>query len=595
MRETESEGGARGEGRGGNDDEDGGGGQNKTEAAKPQVFSFGYSSGESSKKKVRQDGEAQVKVKRNPISISYKEKLLAVSGAGYLMQHDEEEDIVNGWKAFFAKGNEGTEGGNDVCCNEEDEEVLEKYPKLNVTQDQYSAWCKPWMNSLIFKVLGKSVPKHVLIDRVRRMWKPQQPMKVLPLSNDFFIASFSNREDRDYAFQEGPWMIDDHYLLVQKWRPNFNPARADNQRKIAAWVRIPDLPVELYSVESLGMIGNMIGRIIKIDRSTSLYDKGGFARICVEIDLGKPLIPAFIAFGEIKQLVYEGLHQVCFHCGIYGHEQQNCPQHYAGVNQSEKKDKEEKDNDCGKQKENVEIKQQAVTVKDMSEVMTGTLPPVEDACLGPKMIHSRDVRNNIKYAFMKENHGIQKQDLSSKAKKGMENYVGSQSGNGKKDLARNVEKLVTNSRNFGNDVSNSQQEWVVVGSKRKKNEKPKVFRKENVGPVRPKFRKNNQDQPHLGQAVISTNSFEAVSSLVNNENYMDLETNVPSTGAIDHMEETSSVALKAMEEDKVKLYSGVEIANEGTESPIDSMGIPSQDNDLLLGGGHALQGPLVSQ
>lgn len=99
---------------------------------------------------------------------------------------------------------------------------------------------------------------------------------MVPLSNEYYIVSFSSKEDRDYAYYEGPWMIDDHYLLVQRWRPNFNPWRADRQRRIAVWVRIPNLPMELCTVKSLGLIGNMIGKMIKIDRSTSIYDKGEF-------------------------------------------------------------------------------------------------------------------------------------------------------------------------------------------------------------------------------------------------------------------------------------------------------------------------------
>ncbi|KAI9098962.1 hypothetical protein K1719_024729 [Acacia pycnantha] len=83
--------------------------------------------------------------------------------------------------------------------------------------------------------------------------------------------------------------------------------------------------MEFFTVEALGIIENMIGKMIKIDRSTSIYDKGVFARICVEIDLQQPLLPAFIAFGKDKQLVYEGLHLVCFQCGLYGHERGNCP------------------------------------------------------------------------------------------------------------------------------------------------------------------------------------------------------------------------------------------------------------------------------
>ncbi|KAI9119124.1 hypothetical protein K1719_009799 [Acacia pycnantha] len=157
------------------------------------------------------------------------------------------------------------------------------------------------------------------------MWKSKQPLKVIPLSNDYYILSFSSQEDCDYAYHEGPWMIDDHYLIVQRWRPNFNPRKADCQRKVAVWVRIPDLPMEFCTVESLGLIGNMIAKIIKIDRSTSVYDKCEFARICVEVDLQKPLLSAFTTFGEAKQLVYEGLHLVCFDCGLYGHVQEQCP------------------------------------------------------------------------------------------------------------------------------------------------------------------------------------------------------------------------------------------------------------------------------
>ncbi|KAK4265130.1 hypothetical protein QN277_026220 [Acacia crassicarpa] len=78
------------------------------------------------------------------------------------------------------------------------------YPVLSITAEQYTAWCRPWMNSLIIKVLGLSIPKHVLIDKVRRMWKPKQPLKIVPLSNEYYIVSFSSKEDRDYAYYEGP-------------------------------------------------------------------------------------------------------------------------------------------------------------------------------------------------------------------------------------------------------------------------------------------------------------------------------------------------------------------------------------------------------
>ncbi|KAI9075009.1 hypothetical protein K1719_043059 [Acacia pycnantha] len=69
----------------------------------------------------------------------------------------------------------------------------------------------------------------------------------------------------------------------------------------------------------------MIRKMIKVDRSTSIYDKGGFARICVEIDLKKPLTPTYTVFGEERNIIYEGLHNVCFTCGMYGHQKSACP------------------------------------------------------------------------------------------------------------------------------------------------------------------------------------------------------------------------------------------------------------------------------
>ncbi|KAI9108820.1 hypothetical protein K1719_020125 [Acacia pycnantha] len=158
------------------------------------------------------------------------------------------------------------------------------------------------------------------------MWRLKDPLKLIPLSNGYYIVSFSNKEDREYAFHEGPWMIEDHYLIVQRWRPNFNPWKADLQCNIAAWIRLPDVPFEFYNVESLRRIGNMVGKMIKVDRSTSVYDKGSFAHICVEIDLKKPLLPTYTVFGEERPIVYEGLHQVCFVCGKYGHKKESVGQ-----------------------------------------------------------------------------------------------------------------------------------------------------------------------------------------------------------------------------------------------------------------------------
>ncbi|KAI9128601.1 hypothetical protein K1719_000084 [Acacia pycnantha] len=236
---------------------------------------------------MKREGAVSSWISSGDAKLSYKDKLLSPGCGGFLVKHSEEDYIVQGWKDYFNNMNEKDAQNEEAESEEDDDQMTRctdgKPGALKFTVDEYAAWCLPWMNSLIIMVLGATLPKYIICDRINH---------------------------KEYAFQEGPWMIQDHYLIVQRWRPNFNPWKADLQCHIAAWIRLLDVPFEFYNVESLRRIGNMIGRMIKVDRSTSIYDKGGFARICVEIDLKQSLLPTYTMFGQERAIVYEGLHQV---------------------------------------------------------------------------------------------------------------------------------------------------------------------------------------------------------------------------------------------------------------------------------------------
>ena len=50
-----------------------------------------------------------------------------------------------------------------------------------------------------------------------------------------------------------------------------------------------------------------------------------YARMCVEVDLNAPLLPSYSVDGHNLKIEYEGLHLICFSCGIFGHSQEFCP------------------------------------------------------------------------------------------------------------------------------------------------------------------------------------------------------------------------------------------------------------------------------
>ncbi|XP_019195851.1 PREDICTED: uncharacterized protein LOC109189694 [Ipomoea nil] len=156
---------------------------------------------------------------------------------------------------------------------------------------------------------------------------------------------------------EGPWMVLDHYLIVKPWIPDFDPLN-DTTEKVLVWARVPYIPVEYYDIIFLRKLGNRIGRTIRVDQATSLVSRGMFARICVEVDMRKPLISKFTYEGKVRTVAYEGMHLVCFSCGLYGHAKDGCPLLRRpteesegagageGINQEAKKDPPKEPNDA---------------------------------------------------------------------------------------------------------------------------------------------------------------------------------------------------------------------------------------------------------
>lgn len=125
----------------------------------------------------------------------------------------------------------------------------------------------------------------------------------------------------------------DHYLIVQRWR-SFFIEKAEKVRKVAVWVRIPRLPIELYTDKFLWRVGAKLGTKLKVDQLTSYQSRGQFVRICVEIDLSKKLVSKIEVLGHIMNLEYEGLHSICFHCGRFSHKIEQCTKRIVPVDET---------------------------------------------------------------------------------------------------------------------------------------------------------------------------------------------------------------------------------------------------------------------
>lgn len=210
---------------------------------------------------------------------------------------------------------------DDVYDKEEDEADC---PLICLTKEEKAELRGKWRNSLIVKVWGRTVGYTYLLKRLKTIWKPKAFLDLVALENGYFLVKFYAMEDYKFARDEGPWTVLDHYLVVKEWAPDFDPM-TDRTEKLIVWVRFPCLPIEYFDWKFLKKVGEKIGRPIRADQNTGTTARGRFARLCVEVDITKPLLARFKLRKRVRTIEYEGIHLVCFGCGIYGHRQDECP------------------------------------------------------------------------------------------------------------------------------------------------------------------------------------------------------------------------------------------------------------------------------
>ncbi|KAF7823296.1 uncharacterized protein G2W53_021440 [Senna tora] len=230
-------------------------------------------------------------------------------------EEDEEEEDLHDSDAERSEESDSSSNSSDE--NQEPEEgdgiTVEKdlFDRLNfkLSDREWKRLNRPFKKALIIKLLGKTIGFKFLFRKV----------------------------NQEFALTGGPWIVLDHCLIVRPWTSLFDPD--EKVQKLATWVHLPDLPIELYDDKFLFRLGHHIGKVIRIDVNTSLQSRGKYARMCVELDLSQPLLSQYCVHGVVRKIEYEGLHFICFECGTYGHDLKHC-KIWKDKKEKEKKEKE---------------------------------------------------------------------------------------------------------------------------------------------------------------------------------------------------------------------------------------------------------------
>ncbi|CAN1128424.1 hypothetical protein LINPERHAP2_LOCUS4620 [Linum perenne] len=109
--------------------------------------------------------------------------------------------------------------------------------------------------------------------KLPHLWAKKGGVQVSDVGFGFCVVNFETIADYECAMFGGPWMVNDQ------------------------------------------IIGDRIGIMVRVDHTTLEGSRGNFARICVEVDLCKPLLSKYRLRRRVRRIEYEGLHTICFNCG----------------------------------------------------------------------------------------------------------------------------------------------------------------------------------------------------------------------------------------------------------------------------------------
>ena len=153
-------------------------------------------------------------------------------------------------------------------------------------------------------------------------------MEVTLLANNFFMVTFTCMADRNSVFEGGPYFYNQVGLFVKPWHAGFNPSE-ELPNRVPVWVRLPRFPIECCREDVLHMLASMLGKPVGPSTQTLGKRLMTFARICVELDLSRPLPDAIEmhagSHSWVQQLDYETLPFRCRLCHEYGHLLRRCP------------------------------------------------------------------------------------------------------------------------------------------------------------------------------------------------------------------------------------------------------------------------------
>ncbi|XVF75216.1 hypothetical protein PTKIN_Ptkin13bG0169900 [Pterospermum kingtungense] len=112
----------------------------------------------------------------------------------------------------------------ELVSDDEDGDEVAEYPVIKLSKKEKLMLRRPWRQTLIVKILRRSVGYNYLLKRIKAIWMSKATIDMIAIEQAYYLVRFASMEDYNFAKFEGLRVVLDHYLIVNEWSPDFGPS-----------------------------------------------------------------------------------------------------------------------------------------------------------------------------------------------------------------------------------------------------------------------------------------------------------------------------------------------------------------------------------
>ncbi|KAK1686331.1 hypothetical protein QYE76_047179 [Lolium multiflorum] len=164
---------------------------------------------------------------------------------------------------------------------------------------------------------------------MQRAWGLHRPAQFKDLGGNRFVVRFSSEGDWNHVLKSGPWQFDFNVVLFQDYNGSVRPPDMCFDF-LDMWVRVLDLPMDKMNRVYGKLIGNWVGKFIKVEVDEDGFAWGKDLRIRVSVRVDQPLLRGVVLQDSEEEegmwfdLKYERIPHFCFDCGCLVHADGEC-------------------------------------------------------------------------------------------------------------------------------------------------------------------------------------------------------------------------------------------------------------------------------